>query len=883
MERYINFVMKNPVKVILFIFAVTAFFAQGLFKIEFESSLDSVMPKKDEQYILNEKIKKIHGNNGKFVIAAVSSKNVMRHDFLKSFENLHQDLEEYKKYDSAKESKRLEILKQAESYGQIHKTELLQKFSEDQIFTRYLLRAFKILKTDPEILGRKELAQIVKKAETSKKIKESRIIDLIVSPYTIRDIKGENDYLITFDLIEKDVYGKRIIPETDDEIKSFQDKLTNNPAFEKGIYCKNPDTGKITDFGIMLRLKDSFVYDPIVNEINDISKGYKQLNIVVQGIPVIYEKINEYMKRDLSRFLPLVFAVVLLIFYLNFKTVKGMIIPFTVLSMADIWVIGLMGHLGYKLTIVGISLPPLMIAVGSSYSIHILNQYYIEPESPDKKNSFKRISSAMSHISLTVILAGATTFIGFFMLIVNQVSSVREMGVFSAAGVLFAVFISISFIPAFLSVFRGFSSLKNQKSQKGAGLVDAIISVLSKWVINHSRSTLIILMIICFISIAGLMRIVVETSVHAYFKHDDPIIKSSKFIGEKFGGSFGLNIIIDSDTKDGIKNPEILKFIEKFRKWLESEENTDLNIGRTDSITDFIKTMNLAMNNNKPEYYKIPDKKIDIESYISVYPGRDDNDDGVADDFEPYVDRYFKSTNILARIWEKEGRLISSGIMNHIDEKISSYLDENLPQGYTYKTAGEPKIIVKLSEYVVNGQIMSLSFSLISVSIIVFLLFRNFYAAVVSLIPICSAVLFNFGIMGWLGIRLDLATSIIASITIGIGIDDTVHFLNTYRHSCRQGLSSEEAVFLTLNKAGKAIIYTTLALTFGFLVLVISSFKPIIYFALLIAGTMISATVGALVFLPAVIIAFNLDLSPAGKKSSAKKIIDFFKVFKFSN
>jgi predicted RND superfamily exporter protein len=884
MEKYIDLVMRHPKKAVACIILITAILGSGLPKIEFESSLDSIMPKKDEQYILNEEVKKVHGNNGKFIIIAVTSEDLMTPENLAIVEKLHQDIEEYRNFDQYKEEERIEILKKALASGNITTQQLLSQYDHDPVFQRYLSRAFSGEDIEPGPLSSGDLKSILEKAEATLEVKKGRIIDLIVSPYEVEDLRGENNTLISYDLIERDDYYKRIIPETDEEIAAFRSKLENNPAFEKGIYYKNRETGKITDFGIMVRLRDSFVYDPIVKEMHQIAAGYQdEIKITLQGIPVIYQEINEYMKNDLKRFLPLVFLVVMFVFYLNFRSLRGVLIPFATLALADIWIVGLMGHLGFKLTVVGISLPPLMIAVGSSYSIHILNQYYNEFQGPEEGHHIKRIKSAMSHISLTVTLAGVTTFLGFFMLIVNQVSSVREMGVFSAIGVLFAVFISITMIPAVLTLLKHDEADRHIRVDEKKGPVDALIDIFSRWVINHSRLTLAILALIFIFSAAGLARIIVETSVFAYFKSDDYIITSSKVIGEKFGGSYGLNIIIDSHEDNGIKDPEILRFIEEFRVWLEADENSDLNIGRTDAITDFIKTMHLAMHDNDFSYYSIPDKKIDVESYISVYPGRDDSDSGLADDFEPYVDRNFRSTNILARIWEKEGELISSGIMNRINKKISAYLDENLPEGYTYKTAGEPKIIVRLSEYVISGQIMSLLFSLAAVALVVFLLFQNKTAALVSLIPISAAVLFNFGIMGWLGIRLDLATAIIASITIGIGIDDTIHFLNTYRYNKALGLNQNDAVEKTLKTAGRAIIYTSLALALGFLVLVISSFKPIIYFALLIAGTMISATAGALIFLPAAILAFNLDLSPAEGDSRFWRYFGLSRIFKFSN
>jgi predicted RND superfamily exporter protein len=150
--------------------------------------------------------------------------------------------------------------------------------------------------------------------------------------------------------------------------------------------------------------------------------------------------------------------------------------------------------------------------------------------------------------------------------------------------------------------------------------------------------------------------------------------------------------------------------------------------------------------------------------------------------------------------------------------------------------------------------------SLVVIGIIVTLLFYHLKAGLLALIPMSIAVIFNFGIMGWLGIKLDLATSIIAAITIGIGVDDTIHFLNTFRHNSEKGYSIDENIARTLAVSGKAIIFTSIALIFGFSVLVTSSFIPVILFGILMATTMIATTIGALLILPAAIKITGIEL-----------------------
>lgn len=888
MKKWFNIVLTYPKTVIAIIIAITIILGSGVFKIQFDSSLDAVMPKHDPEYLLNEEVKKTYGNTGKFIIIDVASSDMLQPHILTLVSNLHDDLEEYRQFNEAKEMHRLSLLQELSHKKNIDKKLLFDSFADDPVFTRYLKRTMQELNIEGNTLSKGDIKKIIKKFTKTIEVKRNETIDLIISPFTMKDLHGEKDTLYVRDIVEKDETGKRKIPQTPQEIAEFKKRLTNNPAFERGIYVKN-DNGVITDFGIMVRLVDQPVYDPLVKEITSIVSLYqKDVSIILQGMPVTHHEINDYMKTDLERFLPLVMLVMLIVFYLNFRSIRGMLLPFATLALADLWVIGLMGHLGYKLNVIGVALPTLMTAVGSSYSIHILNQYYLEQKNIHRLGKFKGIRLALTHISLTVILAGLTTFLGFITLATNQVSSIREMGIFSAIGVSFAVMISLTIIPAGLMLLPQQSKIIEFKSKiifflSNLNVVEQIVTKLARYAADYSAAVISVLAIALCIALVGLSQVKVESSVHAYFKEGDYILTSSKIIGQKFGGSYGLNILIDTGKPDGVKDPQFLRFIDSFRDWLIADENIDLNIGRTDAFTDFIKTINLAMHDNDFSFYCIPETEKDVDSYIDLYGGKDDNDNGLADEFEPYVDRKFTTVNIFARLWEKEGKFLSSNTMNHAISKISTYLDHNLPEGYTYKISGEPKVLVRMSDYIVQGQIMSLCLSLVSVFVIVLLIFHNVKAACVSLIPISTAVLLNFGVMGFLGIRLDIATAIIASITIGIGIDDTIHFLNTYRHFHLQELSQKEIIVQTLHRAGVAIVYTSLALIFGFLVLVISSFKPVIYFSILLATTMITTTLGALLFLPATINLLQLDLSPSKSTSKIWQYVNLGKYFEFES
>jgi len=303
-----------------------------------------------------------------------------------------------------------------------------------------------------------------------------------------------------------------------------------------------------------------------------------------------------------------------------------------------------------------------------------------------------------------------------------------------------------------------------------------------------------------------------------------------------------------------------------------------LYVGRTDAFTDVIKSMHMAMNNDNPEFYRIPENKKDIVDYLEIYSGDDDNFDGRFDEFESYIDPGYRSALIFAKHNDKN-KILGTAEFDIIHKSIDRYLKENLNKKYSYSICGVPSIIVRLSEYVISGQANSLIFSLFTVVFIVIILFKNWRAGLLSMIPMGTAIIMNFGIMGWTGINLDYITSIIACMVIGIGVDDTIHFLNTYRHFMDEEHNVDRTITRTLALSGKAIIYTSLALLFGFAVLIISNFKPLIFFGLLCASTMITTTIGALIILPSVIKATDADLSESKSNSLFWKIFNIGKLF----
>ena len=870
MNRYISFCINYPKTAILILTLFTALLAPGILFLEIDNSIETLMPKHDSQYIYYNKVKETFGDNGQFVVMAVSAENLFSHDTLSELDRLISDLEEYKDFDKDREASRLKRLAKFIGKDPVPARDILSAFDDDPVFQRVIKRKMDGLYEGREILTPRHLRKLEKAIYKSHVLKEAGVLDDIISPFTAKDIKGENDALEIYDLIDRDDAGNRMVPETPEEIRTFRDRLFRNPVFEDVLYSGNRNTGDISDFGILLKFRDLEDRDPATRDILEIIGSHTGLHVVFTGMPVVYVRAVDYIHMDHMILVPIVMLVVMLVFYFNFRSFRGVWLPLVCLGMAEAWVLGIMGYLGFRITIMGSSLPPLMIAIGSSYAIHILNQYYNDFDLITERGRKEGLFLSMTHISLTVLLTGLTTFIAFVTLCTSQLSAVKEWGIFCGIGALFAVFIASAMIPAALSLLphRFPASLRARQEKQAktkTTLTDRMLQFFSWCAVVHYKKVVFIVALFVIVSIAGILRLKVDTAYVSYFKKDSQVRQGVNVIGEKFGGGWGFDILLDSGQPDGVKSPEFLKFMESFREWLTSEENADLKIGRTDAFSDIIKTMNMAMNDDDESAYAIPESAADIADYLEIYAGDDTDSDGRFDEFEPFVDIDYQTCDLLARLCRKEGQLVGTTEVRQIVKKIRTYLTENIPEGASFQITGFPMMEVQVSHYLVMGQLQTLVLSLVIVDIISILLFQHFAAGLLALIPMGLAVLINFGVMGWFRIALDMSTSVIAAVTIGIGIDDTIHFMNNFRHNRARGFSIDESIERTLAVAGKAIIFTSLALIFGFLVFLLSRFIPMNLLGILLSITMVATTVSALVVLPAFIKITKVSLSPPKK------------------
>ncbi|MCE9596903.1 MAG: MMPL family transporter [Spirochaetia bacterium] len=918
--RLIRFSVDNPIRMIVIIAVISAIQVFGLTRLHFDSSTGVIMPKGDPLYQMGERAKYEFGDNQSFMLAAIEadSGEIISLPVLEKIQTISNELDELRNFNSKLEDSRLTTIlnlsgaKVTESkeeiaplpikpigpdelwdpnvrleehsfrqpirqkrkydlseYKPLSLAELsasLDPIAQSQLQT--ILRWKKIDAVDMNRkLEKKEFGRFLDAWEEVYLMKSVEAIRLMYDPVTAEEISGNDGKLGLKGILPEDGNGKAILPKDDRARKAYIASLKRNPVMESLVYSLGKDKN-IQALGIVLLLEPQKNYEPITDYLWEFFNRHdvKPVKILLMG-PLIFTKImNESNRADLRKYMPIALLFIIIVLYFNFRTVLGVALPFLTIILGTLWTLGFMGFAGVRFNIFTSIMPPIMIAVGSSYAIHVLNHYLSSGGAAQGKAG---IIESLSEITSTVFLAASTTFLGFATLLINYVDGLRDFGFGAAFGVIAAGVLACTLIPAVLALLpEGKRSTRRVEGFKGANIwLRRFIDYLAHLSTAFAKPVVLVWILVMVMSGVGISRMTTETSATSYFDEGHYIRRAVKKIGLLFNGFLVINVVVDSGKPYGVTDPAFLKYIEDFRSWAKDKDRRDNdNILHTMSFSEHVKRMHQAFNDEKPAFYRVPEDPTTVADYVELFSGEDENSDGRPDVLEGMVDREYRRVNVLVRIGENEFRSMSNAMSRNAWHKIEGYFKEAPnPNGYKVLVVGEPINFVLLGDYVVKGQIATLVLTTLLLGLIVLYEFRNIKVALVSLIPITVTVTVVFGVMGFTGIPLDIAKAILTSIALGIGIDDTCHYLLTYKRERESTGSATEAVKATHSLAGIAIIYTSIALIFGFSVLMFSSFTPIFHFGLLIAVVMTVSTCAALTILPAVLRWANFDMNPQFK------------------
>jgi predicted RND superfamily exporter protein len=553
----------------------------------------------------------------------------------------------------------------------------------------------------------------------------------------------------------------------------------------------------------------------LVNNENELA-GRK---LHVGGDIVTDASIEKLMDRDLSVLFPislLFSAIVLLIFYRKFITT---LVPLVPVLLAIVWVLGLKGWTGIPMTPISITLFPLIMVIGLANSIHIISHY--RKIRPLALNSIEAMKETLLRVMKPSFMAAFTTAIGFGSLVVSSVTGISQMGAFAAFGVMVAYFLSLLIIPSALVASKVFSNEERKKEQSKT--MDSVLRKINWLNQNHPWKISLAFLIVFIVMAVNIPRIRVEGSMASFAKEKTQLRSDIRFLDEKLSGINSYELIL-SGEENAFKNPEILDEIDGIEK--ELVKNTD--VLKVFGVSNLVKIINQALNEDKGEYFKVPETEQEVAQYLFLY------EISGGDALSSFVDETYSTARITIRTKQMTNEKQKAFLAN-LNQITASQLGM-----LTTEITGFGMLMNHINDNLIETQVESIIMALGIILGLMFLMF-GWKGGFLSILPNIFPIVFFLGLMGLLGIDLNMATSIIASVTIGIVVDDTIHIFYGQKSEMSLLNSPVQAISNTVLKIGSAIGVTSLLLVIGFGILTISESKFIADFGLLSASAIAAA------------------------------------------
>ncbi len=693
-----------------------------------------------------------------------------------------------------------------------------------------------IIKTDDALSP----ATLQRTEAISKQMKRIKGVDKVLSLFELKSIKGEEGAMIVNPAVKS-------IPRTEEEKEELRKEIRDNDLVYGSVVSKD-----FTLTAVIALLKADVEDSFIVGEVNKlVEQNPGEEEVVIGGLPETRVMVASSIQGDIRKLIPLALLIMLIFLFICFRQLRGVLLPFTVVITSIIVSVGLIPLVGWKIHVVTVILPIFLIAVANDYGIHLIAKYQELNVEGNPQTNRELAKEIFRSLSLPVLLTGLTTIAGMLCLLGHIAIPARQVGVLASIGTTFALAASLFFISAVVSFLPKPRPVVNPYDEAGKRyLFDRILHFFGDFVSRRPKAIVFGSFVCAAVLSAGIFFIDVDTDPNRFFPHDSPLVYASELINEKLGGAQNVAVVVSGDIKD----PRVMNKIDNLeRKMGELPE-----VGSTSSIARVVRMMSRALHDEGEEGYDtIPDTRNAVAQYFMLY-----SMSGDPDDFEKMVDFPYENALITARV-----NTTSTPKLNAIKEQIMEMTrnDEEvtLVGGFAF-------ILSDIARIIVNGQLLSLGLAIVLVGVLLMFLFRSVMAGIVSSIPLGLSVVVLFSLMGIFHIELNIATAMLSSIMIGVGVDYTIHFLWRYRSERRKGLMPQDAVKKTLTTTGRGIVFNGFSVIVGFLVLFTSGFMPIRFFGFLIVVSIFSCLVGAVVFIPALCLVFRPDFLEPDKMISLK-------------
>jgi len=746
--------------------------ASNLPKITFDTSTEGFLYKDDPQILTYNDFRNQFGRDEK-IIVAIKTKDVFDKEFLQKLFKLHEEIEQNVPY-----IKEVNSLKNARRTVGNESELLVEDLFVDGI---------------PE--DKEKLNAIAKFAKNN-------------SIY--KDLYLNADASFTTIMITTNTYSSL----GDDEFDALES------GFEDDSEVKNREDEEL-----------AFITAPETNELittlEEILSRYKTDNFKIYdaGSPIVTKNLQTTLMADMSKFILYVVLTISVLLFLTFRRVSGIVIPLIVVILTLLATIGSMALFGFPITSMTQILPSLLLAVAIGDSIHILSIFYHKYDETGDKNL--AIAYAIGHSGLAVVMTSFTTAASLLSFAISDIAPVAALGIFSAVGVTIALVLTLIFIPITLSLIPMKHKMHDEDS-----FLDTFTIKIANFSINYYRTIIVSTLGVIVISLLLASQMQFSHNPLHWFKENNSVRINTETIDKELRGSISIEVVLDTHKENGVYNPKFLNTLEKVTKEIYTYKGENYFIGKIVSINDVLKEIHMALNENRPEYYAIPQNRDLIAQEFLLF------ENSGSDDLEEIVDSLFSKTRLSIKApWVDSVEYVA------MIKELETLLNSEFKDMATISVTGTLPILATTITKSIESSIESYLIAFAVIAILMVLLIGNFKLGMLSMIPNLTPIMFGVAFMVIFELPLDMFTILIGAIAIGMVVDDTIHYMHNFKRYYILHNDADEAIRLTLHSSGRAIFITSMVLSSGFLVFMFASMTNLFNFGLITGVTVIVAMV----------------------------------------
>ncbi len=529
--------------------------------------------------------------------------------------------------------------------------------------------------------------------------------------------------------------------------------------------------------------------------------------------------------------IPITFLVIALMLLASFRNLQGMLIPMLTATLSTIWALGLMGHTGIAIDTWNVAMPILLIAVAAAHSAQMLKRY-VEEVARTGDNKAAVIESTVK-MGPVMIAAGLTAALGFASLALFGVQSIANLGLSCAYGILSAVALEMTFIPAMRSVLPAPKRMPSE-----GGLTKRMLSALNRGIVhNGGRAVIIWTAIVLIISTIGILRIRTFGPTREYMPHGSLAREHLEEIEKHFAGTVSMTMLYEGQPGTA-KSAAVLQHMDALQQELEK----DPLVLRTASMADLVKTLHATFAADSPVPYSLPKDQELVAQLLFL---------GDSPAFERFVDRAQSKSVVTAYLRSDDSARVGP-LVRHIEE----WVEKNpAPDGVQVLVAGgQGPIVLAVNEHTTYGKLLNMLVVLAVIYLVSSLIMRSAAVGLYVVSPIVVTVFVLFGALGWTGVRLDMGSSSVIAMAAGVGADYAIYFLFRLREERRRLHDDETAVGVALQTSGRAIIFVAASIGAGFAVIGVSQYLGLRLFGTLMPAAMLVSCVASLTIMPVMVL-----------------------------